>query len=236
MSKIVRIYEKSEKSEMRQAWQRIFKSNDHSSMVFQPEIESCLIFPHTGGHLLSDDLYPAITDAAIAEATRTGGDHGFYFSGTYCPEPEIFDEPHHWWCGFPPHDEFLFLNSPGTFENAMYARDSSWGVAVEYDWHALVGGSEDFIRRVDEGYPEWRQEVIETVVELEYTINTRGSMIIDLIVEMLEYWKKYPADEWVEVVTANIKYQLRQFWKNRPGDKWAAAVADKMNLKLDKGQ
>ena len=124
----------------------------------------------------------------------------------------------------------------GLFETAMYAKDSSWGVAVAYDWHALVGGSEDFIRRVDEGCPVWRQDVLETVVALEETAKERGSMIIDLIVDMLEYWKKYPADEWVAVLTANIEYQLWQFWKKRPGDEWAAFVADKMNLKLDEGR
>lgn len=222
MSKIARVHDKSE---MRKAWKGTFKSANYFTIPFQPEIECCLLYPHTGATYVPDDLYRAVTEAA-----RAAGDHGFYLSETEVKD--FFNRPNHWWCEFPPHEDYYSL-LPDMLESAIYSGDSSWGVAVSHDWHALVGGSGDFIRQIDESCPEWRKDVIETIDRWEYTIKTRGSMIIDVIVDMLEYWKKYPADEWVATVTANIEHQLREFWKKRPGDKWAALVAEEMNLNLD---
>ena len=227
MSKIARVHDKAE---MRKAWEGTFKSNEHFTMVFQPEIECCLLYPHTGASYVPDYLYRAVTEAA-----RAAGDRGFYVSETESEGNVFFDYPNHWWCEFPPHDDYYPL-LPNMVDNAMYAGDSSWGVAMSHDWHALVGGPEDFIRYIDESCPEWRQDVIRTIDRWDYTIKTRGSMIINLIVGSLDYWNKYPADEWVTTVAANVEHQLQEFWKSRPdpvGVEWAVWLAEKMDLKLE---
>ena len=118
----------------------------------------------------------------------------------------------------------------------MYAKDSSWGVGLLQDWHAVIGGPEDFIRRVDQTCPEWRQHITETIDNWDERIRSKYASLISLIVELLPYWNKYPADEWVTTLTRNIVYQLREYWQKRAeGDhaKWAVRLAEKMDLKLE---
>lgn len=225
MSKTARVHDTAE---MRKAWEGIFASDYYFSMVFQPQIECCLLYPYIADGRLTDDQYRAVVDAA-----RAAGDFGFYYSGTELTGS--FSSPGHYWCEFPTYEEYHGLNM-GMFETAMYAKDSSWGVGVSDAWHAVIGGTEDFIRRVDETCPEWRQHITETIDKWDEKIELKYTSLISLIAELLPYWNKYPADEWVTTLTRNIEYQLREYWKKRPepaGAKWAARIAKEMNLKLD---
>ena len=225
MSKTARV---DDKAEMRKAWEGIFASDIYFHYPFQPQIECCLLYPYTDGGRLSEDQYRAVTEAA-----RAGGARGFYYSETELSNS--FDRPDHWWCEFPTYEEYHGLNMH-MLETATYAKDSSWGVGVSHEWHAVVGGSEDFIRRVDEGWREWRKDVIKLIDDWEKDAKDRGAGVINVTVHMLEYWKKYPGDEWVATVTANIERQIQRYWKSRPdpvGAEWTVWLAEKMNLKLE---
>ena len=226
MSKTARVHDKTD---IRKIWGRIFTSDYYFYEPFQPQIECCLLYPRIADGRLTDDQY-----RAVVETARAAGDFGFYYSET--EYPGSFDNPDHWWCEFPTYEEYHGLNMGGV-ETAMYAKDSSWGVGVSDDWNAVIGGSENFIRRVDETCPVWRQDITETIDEWDYSIKlSGGTSLISLIVELLPYWNKYPADEWVTTLTRNIEYQLREYWQKRAeGDyaEWAVRRAEKMNLKLD---
>ena len=91
----------------------------------------------------------------------------------------------------------------------MYSSDSHWGVIAAHEWHVLVGGSINFIRNVDKLYPAWRSEVIECIDQWEDQMK-RGMWRGVLLLKLLEYWKRYPADEWVEEVTEKLNRQLQE--------------------------
>ncbi len=197
MSKIVAIHDKSN---IKKAWDRTFKSDNPFSIPFQPEIEACLFFPFTRGSCLAPVQYRAVTEAA-----RALGERGFVLE-----ETETYDsckQAQEWWCEFPTYKDYRSLLS-NMLENAMYSMDLSWGAIVLHDWHALVGGSKDFISHVDQIYPTWRNEVIELIDRRERTIKETGMWVFDLLIELLEYWKKYPGDEWVETVAAKLNHKL----------------------------
>ena len=70
-----------------------------------------------------------------------------------------------------------------------------------------MGGNIDFIRHVDKMYPAWRNEVIELIDNWEGQIK-RDDPMVNLLIELLEYWKRYPADAWVETVADKLSRKL----------------------------
>ena len=197
MSKIVAIHDTSN---IKKAWDRTFKSDNPFSIPFQPEIEACLFFPFTRGSCLAPVQYRAVTEAA-----RALGERGFVLE-----ETETYDsckQAQEWWCEFPTYKDYRSLLS-NMLENAMYSMDLSWGAIVLHDWHALVGGSKDFISHVDQIYPAWRNEVTELIDDWEKEVAIeRSPWGVDLFIELLEYWKRYPADGWAETLTAKLNHK-----------------------------
>ena len=90
----------------------------------------------------------------------------------------------------------------------MYSMDLSWAAIVSHEEHALVGGSKDFISHVDQIYPAWRNEVTELIDDWEKEVAIeRSPWGVDLFIELLEYWKRYPADGWAETLTAKLNHK-----------------------------
>ena len=196
-----RIETVNDKSNIQKIWERIFKSTHPYSIPFQPKIEACLFFPFTYGAVLTSTQYRAVIKTA-----QSLGEVNFLLSETEIKD--FWDWEGHWRCQFPTHHEYSeLLDNRGGLENTMYSSDSHWGVITAHEWHALVGGSIDFVRNVDKLYPAWRSEVIEYIDEWEDQMK-RGMWRGALLLELLEYWKTYPADEWVETVTAKLSRKL----------------------------
>lgn len=114
---------------------------------------------------------------AVIKTAQSLGEVNFLLSETEIRD--FWDWEGHWRCQFPTHHE----------------------------WHALVGGSIDFIRNVDKLYPAWRSEVIEYIDVWEDQME-RGMWRGALLLELLEYWKRYPADQWVETVADKLGRKL----------------------------
>ncbi len=188
------------KSCIRKSWQRLFKSNDPFSVPFRPEIEACIIFPFTEGCALTLAQYEAIITAA-----RTLGDQGFILSEVEW-KGDFFERGKHWWCEFPRHEDYL-IQAP-ILENALYSLHSRWGVLISHEWHAMVGGSETFMMNVDKMYPEWRAAIIDLIESWEKV--TPGHWVTNMFIELLDYWKRYPGDEWSAQVTEKFNYKLRR--------------------------
>ncbi len=89
----------------------------------------------------------------------------------------------------------------------MYSINAHWGVYTCHEWWQLVGGNIAFIRHVDKMYPAWRNGVIALVNEWEGQIK-RGTPIGDVLIYLLDYWKKWPGDEWVDTLTAKLDQKL----------------------------
>ena len=198
MSRIVAIHDKSN---IRKAWDRTFKSNDPFSIPFQPEIEACLFFPCTGATCLAPAQYRAVTEAA-----RALGERGFVLSEI--ETPDFFNHLNHWWCEFPTYEDYRSLLLSSMIESGMYSMDLSWGTIVSHEEHALVGGSKDFISHVDQIYPAWRNEVTELIDNWEKeVVIERRPWGVDLFIELLDYWKRYPGDGWAETLAAKLNHK-----------------------------
>ena len=188
----------SDKSSIQKTWEHIFKSNDPFSIPFQPDIEAYLLLPFTPGCSLTSAQYRAVTGAA-----RTVGDQGFVLSEI--ESDDFFNRLEHWWCEFPTYEDYLTLGT--MIENAMYSINSHWGIMFSHEWHAVVGGSESFIRNVDKIYPEWRTCVIEYIDGWKWEV-VQGVWVVDMFIELIDYWKKYPGDEWSAEVAEKFNSKL----------------------------
>ena len=187
----------NDKSNIQKIWERIFKSTDPYSIPFQPKIEACLFFPFTNGARLTPTQYQA-----VIKTVQSLGEVDFLLSETEIKD--FWNGEGHWRCQSPTHHEYWdLLGNRGGLENAMYSSDSHWGVIAAHEWHVLVGGSIDFVRNVDKLYPAWRSKVIEYIDQWEDQMK-RGMWRGALLLKLLEYWKRYPADEWVAAVTEKL--------------------------------
>ena len=64
-------------------------------------------------------------------------------------------------------------------------------------------GNIDFISHVDKMYPAWRNEVVG-LIDIWGEQMVKGVPIVNLMFELVEYWKRYPRDEWVAAVTEKL--------------------------------
>ena len=79
MEKIEPIEDVDRRQEIRQIYKRLIKSINPLEVLFQPEIEGCIMFyPFVDGARLEKDQYEAVTAAA-----KLLGDEGFVLSQLY---------------------------------------------------------------------------------------------------------------------------------------------------------
>ena len=234
MGKIEPIEEVERRREIRNIGKCLFKSQDPRAMIFKPEVEACLMFyPPDPDDLdyLTKDQYEAIISAA-----KLMGDTGFVLSDHsgslvddpnyrcrvtspefeykgFPPGPDDWIEvpceelAKHWWCEYPTYEDYRTIESVGLFDIALFSIDARWGLLTGHEWHTLVGGNIDFIGHVDKMYPAWRNEVME-LIDVWGEQMVKGVPEVDLLFELLEYWRRYPADEWVKEVTEKLNRKL----------------------------
>ncbi|MDE0042931.1 MAG: hypothetical protein OXT74_12910 [Candidatus Poribacteria bacterium] len=223
------IEEPARRTEIREIQLRLFRSQVPTEIVFKPHIEACLMFCEP----ISDDndyLTKEKYETIVAAANHVG-DPKFVVSQ---PHGSLIDDPltrwvyvkpedfkthqykveskefaKYWWCAEPPpYDEYLYMASGGMFDTAIYSMDASWGLYTMHECWTLVGGSIPFIRHVDKMYPAWRKEVITLLDDYPPDTITRDMPTIKLLLALLDYWKKWPADEWVETLSAKLDARL----------------------------
>ena len=225
MSKIEPIENPDRRDELREIGRRIFQLNDSSEVVFKPAIEACLmVHPHDDEFdvdYLTEEPYEAIIAAA-----KHVGDTGFvlcdHLNGLMCGATSYSyvkppgsdhrikvksEKPEDWWCEFPSYDAYRDTGCVGLVDTVLYSINAHWGVHTRYEWWHLVGGSIDFISHVDKMYPAWRNDIITLVDEWEGEM-ARGHKTVDRLIKLLDYWKKWPGDEWVETLTAKLDRKL----------------------------
>ena len=222
---------------MREIGRRLFGWEDAFEMAFKPEVEACLmVHPHDDPFDL--DWLTKEPYEAIVAAAKHVGDTGFVLtdlSGIFSDDPgrhfytQFFVRPpsstnysegildievdgqkvaEYWWCEFPTFDDFCDIRGQlGAVDTAVYSINAHWGVYTLYEWWHLVGGNLDFIRHVDKMYPAWRNDIITLVDEWEGAM-ARGHPTVDLLIKLLNYWKKWPGDEWVETLAARINIKM----------------------------
>ena len=225
MSKIEPIENPDRRNEIREIGRRVFQWTDSFEVVFKPEIEACLMFHPRDDPLDVDYLTKEPYEAIIAAAKHVG-DTGFVLSdhlnglmrGTtlrsYIKPPgsehriEVpYKDAEDWWCEFPEYEDYRKTGCIGLLDRVLYSINAHWGVYTQYEWWHLVGGNLDFICHVDKMYPAWRNDMITLVDEWEGEM-ARGHETVDRLVKLLDYWKKWPGDEWVETFTAKLDHKL----------------------------
>ena len=221
MSKIEPIENPDRRDEIREIGRRVFQWTDSSNIVFKPEIEACLMF-HPHDHEFDLDSLTKGPYEAIVAAAKHVGDTGFVLCdhlnglmrgeklrsyttppGSEGPVWADCKDATDWWCEFPEHEDYRTTGHVRMLDTVLYSINAHWGVYTQYEWWHLVGGSVDFVSHVDKMYPAWRNDIITLVDEWDGEM-ARGLVTTDTLIELLEYWKKWPGDEWVDTLTAKL--------------------------------
>ena len=227
MSKIEPIENPDRRNSMRDIGRRLFQPHDTCEGIVKPTVEACLMFHVSNGtdrDYLTKEQY-----ATIIAAAKHVGDTGFVLStlsGIFAGDPnrryytsppgahkevrievDGQDVAEYYWCEFPPYNEYLNTAFVAACDTAVFSINARWGVYTCREYWQLVGGNIDFIEQVDKLYPAWRNGVIRLIDECEGTI-ARGMPIGDVLVNLLDWWKKYPGGDWAETVTAKLDRKL----------------------------
>jgi hypothetical protein len=89
----------------------------------------------------------------LANAASEVGDEGFYFSVLERPAMDQQDRPYHWYIPFAELEQYYSLDYPFVLENVLYSPSGQWGIMVSHEEHALLGGSTQFMSRLQDKLP-----------------------------------------------------------------------------------
>ena len=137
---------------IREAWQRVFSTNNAFVYPFK-RFRACRIFYPTDGYHLTEDQF-----SSIMTASRGAGEIDFLISIVESEGTSFLDRSWgHWACSAPSYKEYSEL--PLALENALYSTRGRWGILVSHEMHALVGGTAPFLTRLDELYLSWANDL-----------------------------------------------------------------------------
>ena len=227
MSKIEPIENPDRRNEIREIGRRVFQWTDSSNIVFKPEIEACLIFHPVDYDSFDADYLTEEQYEAIIAAAKHVGDTGFVLSddlnglmrgtkrrsyttppGSEGPVWADDKKPADWWCEFPEYEDYRNTGCVSLIDSVLYSVNAHWGVHTHYEWWHLVGGSIDFISHVDKMYPAWRNDIITLIDHWHLDKMERGNQTVDMLIKLVDEWKKWPGDEWVDTSTAKLDRKL----------------------------
>jgi hypothetical protein len=166
-----KIHKLTDRQFLRETWEHVFVSDDPFGWPFAERIEAGLIFYPTEGYHLGKSQYEAMIVSA-----KSVGDDGFIVSITE-GVGNIIERGEHWWCEFPPYDEYLGL--PLVLENSLYSRNAAWGVMISHEDHGILGGEEKFVATLRKAYPQWQEDIMK--VTETWKDNPNGSWVVDLL-------------------------------------------------------
>jgi hypothetical protein len=143
------VRELADGSQVRRAFDRVFASTDPFDYPFRPAVEASLVFYPTEGYHLSQVQY-----AAVVAAAHATGEPAFFVSVVEYSGDWV-ERGQHWLCDALGYEAYRSIEL--TLENALYSASGGWGLVLSQEQHALVGGSREFVRRVQASYPAWQK-------------------------------------------------------------------------------
>lgn len=149
---------------LKKIWESLFVSDNPFEWPFSSDIESRMLFYPTEGYHLTETQYSAIRGAA-----KRVGDKGFLIS-IIEGQGEVFDRGEHWWCEFPPYEEYLRI--PLVLENTHYSKSGCWGIIISHEDHAFIGGKGEFMKEVRDRYSNWQKDWDEFQAFWEDNLNS----------------------------------------------------------------
>ena len=146
---------------MREYYKEIFFNNDPFGKIFNDHIKKkVLLFP-TEGYYLSKKQYKKVmktlevfSEQKIYISEIEGGDASFEKKGDYIFKHYIIEST-------TLYEDYLKL--PMFLENVMYSPSKAWGIMISHENHAVLGGSDELIKKFLEKYncSEDKKEFLE---------------------------------------------------------------------------
>ena len=154
--------------ELRLAFYRIFKNKDPFNGMFNAHISQKILLCPTDGYYLDKKQFNA-----LIKAVKQIEEDFFYLSEVEgeCflehPKAQGNYEFNHWELSNKTlyHD---YKKNPLVLENAIYSPKGTWGILISHEDHAVLGGSEEFVKLFKQSYPEWKQNIEYFIKMWEY--------------------------------------------------------------------
>jgi hypothetical protein len=155
----------------------VFKSLDFKGEPFRDEVEQKLILDMVGFWLDEEQF------RSVCEAARGVGDEILFYSMVrgYTGGAELI--PHYTW-EIPLWDYEVYCDAEDEpinrehdigipLDRVLYSPSGKWGILLP-DESALVGGSENFVRRFKDEYPAWPDDLTAFVARRLKAARERG--------------------------------------------------------------
>lgn len=142
-------------AEIGQSWHTVFAAGNAFGFPFRNRFRWAMIFCQTEYYELTEPQFDAIMKAARAIddgtlmfATEEGWEINF------APKGDKY-----WELENATYEDHLNL---GLFkESAHWSTTGQWGLLISDEFHAVVGGTDDFMRALRKAYPKWRDDLAE---------------------------------------------------------------------------
>ena len=121
-------------------------------------------------------------------------------------EAAVIQLPTFWWCEFPTYEDYLEIPFARLNDAIVFSINGRWALLTTHECWTLVGGDTAFIRQVDKLHPTWRHDMLALLDKCSPM--ERTSLFGGLLIELLDYWKKWPGDEWVDTFAAKLDQKL----------------------------
>ena len=134
---------------MKNAFGKVFQTNDPFGEMFQLCIQEKQILCPTDGYYLSREQFKALQDSLVAM-----GEEKAYLSEVEADECFSDNSCSHWELSvMDPYEEYLKL--PVILENSIYSLNGTWGILISQEEHAVIGGTRGFMVKYKEYYTNW---------------------------------------------------------------------------------
>ncbi len=167
----------------RTAFNKIFKNTDPFGKMFNYSISNKLLLSHTNGYYLNKKQFKALMNT-IKEVDEDS----FFLTITEDLDFSLVDKESI--CGtrvFKPNITYEeYEQNKIVLENAIYSKNGTWGILISHEDHAVIGGSNEFIKIFKQFYTCWEDEPKKFIKKWRYNQQHFNSDI-SWIPEFLKY-------------------------------------------------
>lgn len=155
--------------ELQKAYYNVFKNKDAFGKMFNNNINEKIILCPTDGYYLNKKQFNA-----LMKTIQQMEDCSFYLSEV---EGDCFLENFntknnyelgHWELTLETSYD-AYKSNPLILENALYSSKGTWGVIISHEDHAVLGGSDNFMKLFKQSYLEWDRGLENFIIMCEYS-------------------------------------------------------------------
>lgn len=149
----------NQKLKLKMEFQKVFKGIDPFHEVFKDAVVERLIIYPTDGYYLTPEQFEALLISA-----KIVGDSEVYISEVESQSDcfEASESDRRYQCKHWIVENQTELNQyyklPIVLENAIYSPQGKWGIIISHEEHALLGGTNEFMRNYKASYRKWNKD------------------------------------------------------------------------------